>query len=235
MRGEGTDTMAVTLDKKTGILAGVIAALVVVVGGLLVVVAFLAGVLISGSSSAGPFGSAGFMGMGMQDGDDMGIDRHGVDSGDGKLTGSDVMFLEMMIPHHQQAVDMSDLALARSTDAELLALAQEIRDGQASEIVQMQEWLSADGLRGYLDHPMGMAMGGMLTERELQSLSDAQGEDFERLWLSGMIQHHVGALRMIEMIEGSPNPDIASFGAGIDTVQTVQIEQMTALLDRLDG
>jgi len=227
--------MAVTLDKKTSILAGVIAALVVVVGGLLVVVAFLAGALISGNGTTGAVGSSGFFGMGADDGHDMGMGMHDAESGNGNLTGSDVMFLQMMIPHHQQAVDMSDLALARSTDAELLALAQEIRDGQASEIVQMQGWLSDDGLPGDLDHSMGMGMGGMLTETELQSLADAQGEEFERLWLTGMIQHHAGALHMIEMIEDSPNPEIESFGASIDTVQTAQIEQMTAMLERLDG
>ncbi len=227
--------MAVTLDKKTGILAGVIAALVVVVGALLVVVAFLAGALVSGNSTVGPFGSAEMPGIGADDGRDMGMGMHDAESGDGSLTGSDVMFLQMMIPHHQQAVDMSDLALARSTDAELLTLAQEIRDGQASEIVQMQGWLSDAGLPGELDHSMGMGMGGMLTETELQALADSQGEEFDRLWLTGMIQHHVGALHMIEMIEDSPNPDIEAFGASIDSVQTTQIEQMSAMLERVDS
>ena len=220
-------TMALTVDKKTGILAGIIAALVAALAFLVVVVAILAGALIATSGSVDVFG------MGAGEGHGMGM--HDAETGSGDLTGSDVMFLQMMIPHHQQAVDMSDLALARSTDAELLALAQEIRDGQASEIVQMQGWLSDAGLPGELDHSMGMGMGGMLTETELQALADSQGEEFDRLWLTGMIQHHLGALHMIEMIEDSPNPDIEAFGASIDTVQTTQIEQMSAMLERVDS
>jgi len=72
----------------------------------------------------------------------MGMDHEGHSSmATGDLTGADIMFLQMMIPHHQQAIDISDLALTISADSELLALAKDIRDGQSAEIITMKAWL----------------------------------------------------------------------------------------------
>jgi uncharacterized protein (DUF305 family) len=203
-----------TIDRRTAVLAGIIVV-------LLVAVAFLLGSRVT--TGTGP----GMVGMGMR----------GDTAGAGSLSGSDVMFLQMMIPHHQQAVDMSDLALATSTDEELLALAQAIRDGQAAEIVQMEAWLADAGADADLGHPMGsgmgMGMGGMLSDGELRALEAASGTEFDTRWLEGMIQHHEGALHMIHMIEDSANPELAAFAVSIDTVQSAQIGQMAAMLERL--
>jgi uncharacterized protein (DUF305 family) len=209
--------MQAMIDRRTLVLAGIIVVLVAAV-------AFLLGVTLTRDNGVAPVGMVGnAAGMGM----------HGSGSGAGDLSGSDVMFLQMMIPHHQQAVDMSDLAMATSTDAELRALAVEIRDGQAAEITQMEAWLGEAGLPPGLDHPMGMGMGGMLTEPELAALADSSGAQFDRLWLAGMIQHHEGALHMIGMIQDSANPDLRAFSESIRVVQTAQIEQMQGMLARL--
>jgi uncharacterized protein (DUF305 family) len=80
---------------------------------------------------------------------------------------------------------------------------------------------------------MGMGMGGMLTGGEIRTLEAASGAEFDTLWLEGMIQHHAGALHMIEMIEDSGNPEMVDFAASIDSVQRAQIEQMQVMLERL--
>ena len=114
----------------------------------------------------------------------------------GDLSSDDVMFLQMMIPHHQQAIDISDLALTKSADPELLALAKDIRDGQSAEIVTMKAWL--DGANAGMDpgHSMGDSMGGMLGDSELAELKSATGKSFDLLWLKGMTGHHDGAIDM---------------------------------------
>ena len=80
---------------------------------------------------------------------------------------ADVMFAQMMIPHHEQAVVMSDLALSTSKDAEVLKLAKQIKDAQAPEIIKMQGWLSDAGLSEDPGHSMGNGMGGMLSDSDL--------------------------------------------------------------------
>ena len=79
----------------------------------------------------------------------------------GDLSSDDVMFLQMMIPHHQQAIDISDLALTKGEDAELLALAKSIRDEQAAEIVKKKAWLDAAGADLEMDHGASHSMDGM--------------------------------------------------------------------------
>ena len=143
------------------------------------------------------------------------------------------MFLQMMIPHHQQAVDISNLALTKSKDSELLALATAIRDGQADEIVQMKQWLKGAGAGSEMGHTMDGQMGGMLDDAELAALKSATGSEFDRLWLLGMTGHHDGALHMTQMIEDASNPTIKKFGQDIVTLQTAQIEQMKVMLQRI--
>mgnify|MGYP002630924584 FL=1 len=149
------------------------------------------------------------------------------------LTGSDIMFFQMMIPHHQQAVEISDLALAKSKDSELLALAREIRDGQASEIITMRAWLDAANAEIDMGHHMEDAMGGMLDDSELAQLDAANGKSFDLLWLSGMTEHHDGALHMTSMIRDSNSAQIKKFGEAIVITQSEQITQMTAMMKRM--
>ena len=200
-----------TVDRKTGALAAVIVVLLTVVG-------FLLG-----------------QRTGVSDGDRMDHSTmHGGTAGtNSTLLGSDVMFLQMMIPHHQQAVDISDLAIARSKDAELVALAQDIRDGQAEEITQMQEWLAAAGQSETMDHSMDHGMGGMLSDDELATLQSLSGREFDIYWLQRMIAHHEGALHMVTMIRDSSETDVRSFGESVDSTQSAQIAQMKAMLERL--
>ena len=164
----------------------------------------------------------------------MGMDHEGHSSmASGDLSSDEIMFLQMMIPHHQQAIEMSDLALTKSTDSELLALAKDIRDGQGAEIVKMKAWL--DGANAGMDpgHSMGDSMGGMLSESELAALKAATGKSFDLLWLKGMTGHHDGAIDMAAMIEDAENAEIKSFGQAIVTAQSAQNRQMAALIKRM--
>jgi uncharacterized protein (DUF305 family) len=211
--------MQINIDKKTGILAGVIAALIGVI------------IFILGSQNS----SSGLFGM---DHSSMAGENN---SSDSRLLGSDVMFLEMMIPHHQQAVDISDLAVSRSKDTELIDLAKKIRNGQAAEIIQMKNWLAdagdssmmGHGMNHGMNHSMGDGMGGMLTESELNTLNSLSGSKFDIYWLKGMITHHEGALHMVTMIKDSNRSEIQNFGDEIISVQTVEIEQMKEMLIRM--
>ena len=163
-----------------------------------------------------------------------GMDHEGHSSmASGDLTGDDIMFLQMMIPHHQQAIDMSDLALTRSSDSELLALAKDIRDGQGAEIVKMKAWLDKAGADLDPGHSMGHDMGGMLSDSELAALEAATGKSFDLLWLKGMTGHHDGAIDMAAMIEDAENAEIKSFGQAIVSAQSAQNKQMAAMIKRM--
>ena len=164
----------------------------------------------------------------------MGMDHEGHSSmASGDLSSDDIMFLQMMIPHHQQAIDMSDLALTKSTDSELLALAKDIRDGQAAEIITMKAWLA--GAKAGMDpgHSMGHDMGGMLGDSELAALKAATGKSFDLLWLKGMTGHHDGAIDMAAMIENAKSAEIKSFGEGIVASQSAQNKAMAAMIKRI--
>lgn len=165
---------------------------------------------------------------------DMGMEHEGHSSGaSGDLSSDDVMFLQMMIPHHQQAIDISDLALTKSADAELLALAKNIRDEQAAEIVTMKAWLDAAGEDVEMGHSMNHSMGGMLSDSDLAALKSATGKSFDLLWLKGMTGHHDGAIDMAAMIENAKNPEIKSFGQAIVSSQSEQNKAMAAMLKRM--
>ena len=164
----------------------------------------------------------------------MGMDHEGHSSeASGDLSSDEIMFLQMMIPHHQQAIDISDLALTKSADAELLALAKSIRDEQAAEIVTMKAWLDAAGADLDPGHSMGHGMGGMLGDSELAALKAATGKSFDLLWLKGMTGHHDGAIDMAAMIENAKNPEIKSFGQAIVSSQSEQNKAMAAMLKRM--
>ncbi len=149
----------------------------------------------------------------------------GDSSGDYSMV--DLGFAQMMIPHHEQAVEMSGLALEISTDPEILALATQIRDAQAPEIEQMQGWL--DSSTGMMDHDMG-TMGGMLSDAEIATLAASTGVEFDRLFLEGMIGHHEGAIQMAQTILDSRNPEVKALGEAIVSSQTAEIARMRDLL-----
>lgn len=146
----------------------------------------------------------------------------------------DSMFFESMIPHHQQAIDMSNLALKNSKNAELIALANNIITAQTKEIAQMKKWLTDAGIDADAETHMGHGMGGMMNDNEMAELEKATGTDFDKLWLTGMIKHHNGALRMVHMIENSPNTETKTFGDNVIKAQSAEITQMQAMLDKLN-
>ena len=151
----------------------------------------------------------------------------------GDLSSEDVMFLQMMIPHHQQAIDISDLALTKSADSELLALAKNIRDEQAAEIVTMKAWLDAAGADLEMDHGASHSMNGMLSDSELAALDKATGKSFDVLWLKAMTGHHTGAIDMATMIENAKSAEIKSFSEGIVASQSAQNKAMAAMIKRI--
>ena len=166
----------------------------------------------------------------------MGMGHHGSNnqnnSDSSDYTGADIMFLQMMIPHHQQAIDISNLAMKTSKDAELLALAKIIASDQAAEITKMKAWLAEAGAGLDAGHSMD-GMGGMLDGAELSALRAETGTKFDILWLTGMTGHHDGAIHMTTMIRDASNPDIKAFGEKVIADQSAQIEQMRKMIKRL--
>lgn len=148
-----------------------------------------------------------------------------------EFSSDDLMFAQMMIPHHEQAVVMSELALTNSMNPEVLALATAIRDAQAPEIKLMQSWLAGSDSNSHAGHDMPMS--GMLDEAQLAALKAAQGTDFDRLFLQGMIGHHEGAISMVEIIDGSKNSEVKELAASIVGSQSAEITAMKELLTRL--
>jgi uncharacterized protein (DUF305 family) len=146
------------------------------------------------------------------------------------FSGMDVMFAQMMIPHHQQAVEMSTLAESRSLNSEVLAIAAKIKAEQDPEINQMRRWLEAAGAKDAMGHSMGM--DGMLSESDMDTLESSQGAEFDQLFLAGMILHHQGAIEMADMVVNSKNTEAAKLGADIIKTQTSEIAELQALLSK---
>jgi uncharacterized protein (DUF305 family) len=145
---------------------------------------------------------------------------------------ADIMFAQMMIPHHEQAVEMSTLAETRSTNPEILALAARIKAAQTPEIAQMTAWLKASGVSdvdmGHSGHGMGEM--GMIDEAQMTALAAARGVAFDTLYLEGMIQHHLGAIDMAQMIVGSANSEAKALGNSVVTSQKAEVALMKKLL-----
>jgi len=145
-----------------------------------------------------------------------------------KYSDDELMFAKMMIPHHEQAVTMSELALKNTSNSEVLALATAIRDAQAPEIEQMQSWLGNDDSHDAHNHDM--EMGGMLTDEDLEKLASLRGDAFDQFFLASMIAHHEGALDMVEMIKDSTNAEVKALAENIVKSQSAEIQAMKALL-----
>jgi uncharacterized protein (DUF305 family) len=143
-----------------------------------------------------------------------------------------------MIPHHAQAKEMSALAESRTNNEAILAVAARITLSQDDEIAMMQDWLGDRGLEVTAEdahHQSGfMRMAGMLTDEEMAALAAARGSEFDRLYLESMIQHHQGALDMVEDLldqRGSvQDPLLYEFTSDVTSDQTSEIERMVTLL-----
>jgi uncharacterized protein (DUF305 family) len=149
---------------------------------------------------------------------------------------ADVMFARGMIPHHQQAVAMSDMILAKDgIDAKVTDLATQIKAAQAPEIAQMSGWLAGWGENPSpsmgMDHDMG---GGMMSQADMDALDQATGQDAARLFLTGMITHHKGAITMAQNeVANGQNPEAVALAQKIITDQQAEITTMTQLLTQL--
>jgi uncharacterized protein (DUF305 family) len=170
---------------------------------------------------------------GSHDMDDMGM---GTPSGTSGASAADAMFAQMMIPHHQQAVEMSTLAETRASSPEIKELAAEIKAAQQPEIDQMTAWLEEWGMpvmsgMDAMDEHGGHGMSGMLTSEQMQQLEDSQGPEFDRLFAEFMIFHHEGAIDMAEDVVDSKDPRVAALAAEIIATQAEEIVQLQAFLD----
>ena len=154
----------------------------------------------------------------------------------------DIRFLQGMIPHHAQAKEMSALAEERTNNDAVLALAARISLSQDDEIAMMRGWLSDQGIDPAAEDAHHDAdferMPGMLSDEEMATLAAANGPEFDRLYLEGMIDHHQGALDMVEMLldqQGSAqDPLLYEFTSDITSDQTSEIERMDAVLASLN-
>ena len=170
-------------------------------------------------------------------GDGMDHDGMGQTDGSAEFDQADIMFAQMMIPHHEQAIEMSDIILAKDgVDPEVVELAEEIRAAQGPEIEQMESWLDEWGVPTMMDDD-GMGgmdgMAGMLSEEEIDELEAADGATGTTLFLEGMIEHHEGAIDMAEQHQENGESDEAlELSASIIETQTAEIERMQQLLAR---
>ena len=154
-----------------------------------------------------------------------------------QATPADVKFMQGMIGHHAQAIEMTDLIAARTSREQMKLLGQRIAVSQADEMNMMRTWLKARGQEVPAEHahhmPGGM-MPGMLTPEQMAELTAATGEAFDKLFLRYMIQHHEGALAMVDDLFKTPGAgqegDINAFAADVDSDQRMEIDRMRALL-----
>jgi uncharacterized protein (DUF305 family) len=172
-----------------------------------------------------PGGSESDRDSGMMNGGGMNSERS-----TSAFSGADIMSAQMMIPHHQQAVDMGTLAETRALSPEVKALAAQIKSEQSPEITQMKGWLTTSNASMDMGHEMGSGMGGMMTTAEMSALQNATGAEFDHLYLVGMIAHHKGAIHMAEMVVDSNNAEAKALGEAIIASQTKQITYMESLL-----
>lgn len=153
-----------------------------------------------------------------------------------KVDPADVMFAQSMVPHHQQAVEMADMALTQARSAEVKTLAQDIKAAQDPEIATMNGWLnkwgaptgSSDmgGMNG-MDH----GSDGMMSQADMTKLSQATGAEFDRMWLTMMVAHHEGAVTMAQdVLTTTKDAEVQTLAQSIVAGQTKEIATMKALL-----
>ena len=155
---------------------------------------------------------------------------------------ADVMFAQMMIPHHQQAVEMSEMMLTKNdVSSDVLDLATQIKDAQGPEIETMTSWLEAwdepvepeGGMEGHDMGSMG-GMDGMMDEDQMADLESAEGDDAARMFLESMTEHHNGAVDMAqEEIDNGENPEAIALAETIVETQQAEIQEMEELLSEL--
>ena len=155
------------------------------------------------------------------------------DSGD--FNDADVMFAQMMIPHHEQAIELSDIALDPTVGAgeAVRNLATQIKGAQDPEITLMKSLLTGWGKGTEMDSSMDHSdmMSGMLSTDDLAALSALRGAEFDRAWMEAMITHHEGAIEMaLDVLSDGSRPSVKTLAGAIVSGQEAEIETMKQLL-----
>jgi uncharacterized protein (DUF305 family) len=180
--------------------------------------------------------------------DPVGIARARADSARLPYTAADIHFMTGMIAHHAQAILMSKWAPDRNAGDAIRRLTGRIINAQADEIVIMQQWLADRNQPVPQPNPLGMTMAhgdhtmthlmpGMLTEAQLAQLQKSRGKEFDRLFLTFMIQHHKGAVQMVNDLFATPGAGqdelVFKFASDVHTDQTTEIARMERMLEAL--
>lgn len=158
-------------------------------------------------------------------------------SASAEFNDADVAFVQGMLPHHEGALEMAQLAEGRAQDPRVLDLASRIEAAQEPEIETMTGWLAAWGQpesddMGGMDHGGGMDMGGM--DMDMSGLEAASGTEFDRMFLEMMSEHHQQAVEMAETeISDGENTDAVALAEEISTSQAAEIEEMQTVLSEL--
>ena len=155
---------------------------------------------------------------------------------------ADVDFMQGMIMHHGQAVEMTKMLLTRTKNKDLYALGDRISISQTDEMKWMKQWLTDRGQSesmdmSHMDHSkmdMSAMMPGMLTTKQMHELEQAKGAQFDHLFLTGMIQHHKGALTMVQDLFDTPGAGqdavLFDFATDVDNTQSAEIRIMQGML-----
>ncbi|WP_416447028.1 DUF305 domain-containing protein [Leucobacter sp. HNU] len=159
---------------------------------------------------------------------------------DPSANGADKMFVMMMIPHHQQAIEMADTILGKDgIDKRVTTLAQQIKDAQGPEIEKMKGWLSDWGTPYDENSSGGMSgmnhdMGGMMSDADMKALDAATGTEAAKLFLTGMIAHHEGAITMAQdAVKNGQDADVIALAQQVIDGQTAEIATMKDLIGSL--
>lgn len=153
-------------------------------------------------------------------------------------TAADARFMQGMIAHHAQAVEMTELLSTRTSSEAMRKLGERIQVSQTDEIKMMEHWLSTRGeeVPSAHAHHMtgGTLMPGMLTQEEMDRLAATRGPEFDRLFLEGMIKHHQGALVMVKELfatsGAAQDSDVFAFASDVDADQRMEIDRMRGML-----
>ncbi|MEO5321450.1 DUF305 domain-containing protein [Arthrobacter sp. CC3] len=193
---------------------------------------------ISATALAAAIALAGCSGGGSMPGMDMGSSSKSSSSAPvtaGDHNAADTMFAQMMIPHHAQAVEMSDMLLKKQNiPAAVTALATKIKAAQAPEIEKMTGWLKDWNESATMSGSMSGSMSGMMGDEDMKKLEAAQGTEAAKLFLTQMIAHHEGAVMMAKTEEADgKNPDAVQLSKDIVTAQEAEIQEMKDLLGTL--
>ena len=155
----------------------------------------------------------------------------------GEFNDADVEFAQSMIAHHEQAIEMAEIAQdpARQAGAEVVALAGRIEAAQDPEIELMTGWLEAWGQPVQMDTSDGHDMSemtGMMSAEDMDALATKTGTEFDDMWLTMMVEHHEGAIEMATAIQAEgTSPDVKTLAGQIVAAQQAEVDEMRQLLD----